>query len=182
MASNSPISVLAGLLDFSPNSLACLAREEGSTNPSWTELAFGPRRLRHPESPVVAITQNYSYSLDAERNGKTISALLRGNSCSTLLLEDDKFPFLSSLSLSPSHFTFTSLFLSLYLIFLSVLLFVFGDFLCPCPHFTHSPSGTLYSSLCKPPLHKTVCIKTHIQYTHNFTQGSPTLKIHSQEY
>lgn len=114
MVNNSPISLLAGLLDFSLNSLACLAREPGFTNPSCTKLAFGPRRLRHPESLVVAITQSYSYSIDAEQNGKMISTLLRGNSCSVLLLEDDRFPLPS-----PSHLY------SLFSIFVSIFSFSF---------------------------------------------------------
>lgn len=36
-------------------------REVGFTNPSWTNLALGPKELHHPESQVVAITQYYSY-------------------------------------------------------------------------------------------------------------------------
>lgn len=39
MVNNPAISVLARLLDFSLHSLACLARERGFTNPSWTEFS-----------------------------------------------------------------------------------------------------------------------------------------------
>lgn len=37
--------------------------EVGFTNPSWTNLALGPKELHHPESQVVAITQYYSYKM-----------------------------------------------------------------------------------------------------------------------
>lgn len=122
MASNSPISHLARLLLFSLNSLACLAWEPGFTNPSCTELAPRPGQLRHPESPVVAITQNYSYSTDAEQNGKMISTLLRGNSCSNLLLDDDRFPFL--LPLTPFHSSRSLLYFCLFrFLFISLLVF-----------------------------------------------------------
>lgn len=95
MANNLPICLLARLLDFSLNSLACLAWKPGFTNSSCIELALRPGHLRHPESPGVAITQNYSYNIDARSNGKMISTLLRVNSCNLLLLDDDRFPFLS---------------------------------------------------------------------------------------
>lgn len=55
---SSSLSLLDGLLDICLNSLAGLAQEPGFTNLSCTNLAPEPRQLRHPESPVVAITQN----------------------------------------------------------------------------------------------------------------------------
>lgn len=149
MVNNSPISLLAGLLDFSLNSLACLAGERGFTNPSCTKLPLGPRRLRHPESPVVAITQNYSYGVDAEQNGKTISTLLRGNSCSILLLEDDRFPFLSHsipltfflFSIFVSIFSFTS---SFFLCFLCLVVFISAFLSLFLTHFILQSLSLLY--------------------------------------
>lgn len=176
MVNNSPVSLLAEFLDFSLNSLACLAQELGFTNPSCTELALGPRQLRHPESPVVAITQNYSYSIDTEQNGKMISTLLRGNSCSILLLEDDRFPFLSSFQSVLSLYSFLSIFVSV--LSFSFTSFLFVDFLflwvliwaslSLC--FRYFPVSSHHHA-CK-----------HKQYIHSYTQGNPTLKIHSQEY
>lgn len=91
-----------------------MAQETGFTNPSCTKLALKPRRLRHPDSLVVAITQKSSYSMEAEQNGKTVLTLLRGNSCNVLLLDDDRFPFLYSSPSNPPtdslfpHFSFSS--------------------------------------------------------------------------
>lgn len=130
MVNNSPVSFLAGLLDFSLNLFGSEKWDlKKKKNPSCANLAFGPRQLYNPESLVVAITQNYSYK--TELNGKMISTLLRGNSCNILLLVDDiSFSLFLLLHLSLCLFSIATLFyISLphtqyaYLFFFSVFVY-----------------------------------------------------------
>lgn len=95
MVNNSPISPLAGLLDFGLNLSACLAPRSRIYKSFMHQLGF---RAKTATSPRIPSGGHYSklFIQDAELNGKMISTLPRGNSCSILLLEDDRFPFPSS--------------------------------------------------------------------------------------
>ncbi len=176
MVNNSPISLLAGLLDFSLNSLACLA-------------------LR------TEIYKSFSHQIGSRAKTATSPRIPCGGHYSKLFIQlrrwaewENDFDIAEREQLQLSAVggwqISSSLFLSLSLI-LSLLLLLLFNFCLNILFFFHFTFSFSWFSLSRRPYFSLLPALSHSLfipnvflplYAHSYTQGNSTLEIHSQEH